>query len=134
MNVILDTNVLLSAFLTDGICARILKRARHKHFAFILCEPILNETKTHLKNKFSLTNRDIELFVSILLESADMKYSPKGKLSGVCRDPDDDIILLCAAETKSAFLVTGDNDLLILKKYKRTKIISPREFELLFKD
>ena len=134
MNVILDTNVLLSAFLTDGICARILKRARHKHFSFILCEPILNETKTHLKNKFSLANRDIELFVSLLLESADMKYIPKGKLSGVCRDPDDDIILLCAAETKSAFLVTGDNDLLVLKKHKRTKIISPREFELLFKD
>jgi len=134
VNVILDTNILLSAFLTDGICARILKRARHKHFSFILCEPVLNETKRHLRNKFSLTARDTNFFVSILLESADMKYTPKGALSGVCRDPDDDMILLCAAETKSEYIVTGDNDLLILKKYQQTKIISPREFELLFND
>ena len=93
--------------------------------------------KKHLRNKFSFTSTDIDFFVSILLESADRKYNPKGKLSGVCRDPngaDDDIILLCAAETKSEFLVTGDNDLLILKKYQGTKIISPREFELLFND
>ena len=134
MNVILDTNVLLYAFLTDGICARILKRARQKHYSFVLCEPVLNETKRHLKNKFSLAARDIEFFISILLESADMKYSSKGTLSGVCRDPDDDIILLCAAETKAEFLVTGDNDLLTIKKYQGTKIISPREFELLFTD
>lgn len=134
MKVILDTNILLSAFLTDGICARILKRARHKHFSFILIEPVLDEAKRLLKNKFSLTVTEIDFFVSVLLESAEMIYHPEGTLSGVCRDPDDDIILLCAAETKSEFLVTGDNDLLVLKEYKDTKLINPREFELLFND
>ena len=132
MKVILDTNLLLSAFLTDGICARILKRARHKHCSFVLCAPVLNETKRVLKNKFSLTGREIAFFVSVLSEAADEEYHPVGVLSGVCRDPDDDLILLCAAETKTAYLVTGDNDLLVLKEYQNTKIISPRDFELLF--
>ena len=134
MKVILDTNILLSAFLTNGICARILKRARHKHFSFILCAPVLSETKRLLKNKFSLTAREIAFFVSVLSEAADEKYHPVGALSGVCRDPDDDFILLCVDETKSDYLVTGDNDLLVLKQYKNTKIISPRDFELLFGD
>lgn len=134
MKVILDTNVLLSAFLTDGICSRILKRARQKHFSFILCAPVLNETKRLLKNKFSLTAREIAFFVSVLSEAADEEYHPVGVLSGVCRDQDDDVILLCAVETKTAYIVTGDNDLLVLEEYQNTKIIRPRDFELLFAD
>lgn len=38
------------------------------------------------------------------------------------------------SETKTAYLVTGYKDLLVLKKYKDTKIITPRDFELLFGD
>ena len=132
MKAILDTNVLLSAFLTEGICARILKRARHKQFSFILCEAILNETKRILKDKFSLPPTVIDFFLSILSEAANRVYSPEGTLSGVCRDPDDDIILRRAFETEADFLVTGDNDLLVLKKHANTKILSPREFELCF--
>ncbi len=134
MKVILDTNVLLSAFLTEGICARILRRARQKGFSFILCEPVLLEIKRLLKDKFSLTSREIKLFVSTLTEAADEIYQPKGSLEGVCRDPDDDIILVCVAETGSDYLVTGDKDLLVLKKYQGAKIINPRDFELLFID
>ena len=132
MKAILDTNVLLSAFLTEGMCARILKRARHKQFSFILCKAVLKETKRILENKFSLSSTDIDFFLSIIAEAADTVYSKEGTLSGVCRDPDDDIILLCASETEADFLVTGDNDLLVIKEYANTKILSPREFELHF--
>lgn len=133
MKVVFDTNVLLSAFLTDGICARILRRARGKAFSFILCAPVLSETKRLLKHKFRLSDKEVDLFASILTEAADETYLPTGTVSGVCRDPDDDIILACAAETKSDFLVTGDNDLLVLESYRGTRIIGPRNFELLFR-
>ena len=109
-------------------------RSFRKHFSFVLCEPVLSEIKKLLKNKFSLTVGEIAFFVSLLSEAADEEYNPTGVLSGVCRDPDDDLILLCAAETKADFLVTGDNDLLVLKEYQKTKIIRPRDFELLFGD
>jgi uncharacterized protein len=134
LKVILDTNVLLSAFLTEGMCARILKRAHQNGFSFILCEPVLVEIKRLLKDKFSLTPREINLFITILTEAAHKIYRPEGSLTGVCRDPDDDIILACVAETKSDYLVTGNKDLLVLKKYQDTKIITPRDFELLFID
>ena len=134
MKVILDTNVLLSAFLTDGLCSHILKRARYKHFLFILCTPVVNETKRLLKDKFLLNDLEIEFFISILSEAAGEVYTPAGGLSGVCRDPDDDVILLFADETRAHFLVTGDKDLLELKKYQDFQNLSPNNFELLFDD
>jgi uncharacterized protein len=134
MKVVLDTNVLLSAFLTDGICARILKRARNKECTFIFCASVLKETQRLLKDKFTFTHREIAFFISILSEAADDVYQTQGSLSGICRDPNDDSLLLCAGETEAVYLVTGDKDLLVLKKYKNTKIISPRDFESLFDD
>jgi putative PIN family toxin of toxin-antitoxin system len=129
---VLDTNVLLSAFLTDGICARILKRARAKEFAFVFGTPVLEETQRLLKGKFGFTDRQIAFFISILTEAADEIHKPSGTISGICRDPNDESILLCAIETEADHLVTGDNDLLVLNNFRNIKIISPRDFESLF--
>jgi predicted nucleic acid-binding protein len=50
------------------------------------------------------------------------------------RDPDDDAILACALEAGADYLVTGDVDLMELKIFKGIRIVTFREFELLFKD
>ena len=134
MKVVLDTNVLLSAFLTDGICARILKRARNKEFTFIFCASVLKETQRLLKDKFTFSHREIAFFISILLEAADDVYQTQGSLSGICRDPNDDMIIACAVDASAEYIVTGDEDLLILKNYKDIVIMNPRNFEALFED
>jgi putative PIN family toxin of toxin-antitoxin system len=46
----------------------------------------------------------------------------------ICRDADDNRILAAALDSNCSRLVTGDADLLILKKFKTVSIISPREF------
>ena len=46
----------------------------------------------------------------------------------ICRDQDDDIILALAHQYQGAFIISGDNDLLILKEYKSIPIVSPRNF------
>ena len=46
----------------------------------------------------------------------------------VCRDPDDDPILAAAVNSRCAYLVTGDNDLLSLSKVEGVSIVTPREF------
>lgn len=48
----------------------------------------------------------------------------------VCRDPKDDFLLALAEEGGADYLITGDNDLLDLKKYGKTKIIKPSEFSI----
>jgi predicted nucleic acid-binding protein len=55
-------------------------------------------------------------------------------VSGICRDPDDDQILSCALSAKADYLVTGDMDLLDLKEFRGTRILTPGAFELLFED
>jgi len=46
----------------------------------------------------------------------------------VCRDPDDDIVLATALTGRVDYIVTGDEDLLVLKSYHSVKMRSPREF------
>ena len=53
---------------------------------------------------------------------------PSGKIVDSCRDSDDHIILECSVESRSDYIVTGDNDLLILKKYKAITIINSDAF------
>jgi putative PIN family toxin of toxin-antitoxin system len=54
------------------------------------------------------------------------------KITGICRDVDDDNVLACALAAKADYLVTGDADLLVLKNFRGIKIISPRDFEAMF--
>jgi len=51
------------------------------------------------------------------------------EVAEICRDPKDDFLLGLAEIAKADYLVTGDRDLLILKKHKMTRIVTVREFE-----
>lgn len=50
------------------------------------------------------------------------------KVLPICRDAKDDFLLALSKAVKADLLITGDEDLLVLKKYGRTKIITPAEF------
>lgn len=56
-----------------------------------------------------------------------LKHEPTSV--GVCRDPKDVFMLALAQAAKADVLITGDEDLLVLKAYGRTKIITPAAFE-----
>jgi predicted nucleic acid-binding protein len=44
------------------------------------------------------------------------------------------LILACARDAVADYIVTGGEDLLVLKNYERISIVNPREFEKLFPD
>jgi len=46
----------------------------------------------------------------------------------VCRDPDDDKLLEIAVVGRADYLVTGDQDLLILDPFQGIPILTPAEF------
>ena len=46
----------------------------------------------------------------------------------VCRDPNDNFLLALAKDGKADYLLTGDNDLLVIKKFGKTKIITIASF------
>ena len=46
----------------------------------------------------------------------------------VCRDKNDDVVLATALAGKADVIVTGDDDLLVLKTFRGIRILSPRQF------
>ena len=53
---------------------------------------------------------------------------PDEHAPGVCRDPDDDYLLGCAAAGGFDYLVTGDADLLAVGRYRGVTIVDARQF------
>jgi putative PIN family toxin of toxin-antitoxin system len=131
---VFDTNVLIAAFLTEGICSGLLIRARKQAFNLVLCDDIIREFEGILIKKFKLTSTDISEISAIVLEAASEILHNLGPIPDICRDPNDDMIIACAIDAAADYIVTGDEDLLILKRYKDIVIINPRNFEALFAD
>jgi putative PIN family toxin of toxin-antitoxin system len=131
---VFDTNVLVAAFVAEGICSKLLTRARKKQFHLIVCPIILQEFDRVLIKKFSATRNETRSAMRIVSEAIHSILHPSQSVQSVCRDPDDDAILACASEARADYLVTGDEDLLELKVFKGIRIITPRDFEALFTD
>jgi len=131
---VFDTNVLIAAFLTEGLCSGLLIRARKQAFNLVLCDDIIREFEGILSKKFKLTSADISEISTIVSEAASEILHKLGPIPNICRDPNDDMIIACAIAAAADYIVTGDEDLLILKNYKHIVIINPRNFEALFTD
>ena len=133
MRVVFDTNVLVAAFVTEGLCSVLLARARRREFELFLCPKILEEFERILSERIKASRLLIKEALSIILEASEI-IQPVRAIQGVCRDKDDDQILACALSAEADYLVSGDRDLLDIGSFEKVKIISPREFEAFFED
>ena len=134
MRVVFDTNILIAAFLTEGLCSGLLIRVRRQAFNLVLCDDIIREFEGVLIKKFKLTSTDISEISAIVSEAASEILHKLNPIPNICRDPNDDMIIACAIDATADYIVTGNEDLLILEKYKDIIIINPRNFEALFAD
>jgi uncharacterized protein len=134
VRVVLDTNVLMAAFLTEGVCYKLLLRARKKDYDLVLSADIVAEFEEVLLRKFSLSHSELSDVRDLLAEAVQEMRQEIEPIKPVSRDPDDDKILACASASGADYLVTGDEDLLVIEHYGGTKIIAPRDFESLFVD
>jgi uncharacterized protein len=131
---VFDTNVLIAAFVAEGICAKLMIRARRRDFDLILCEGILQEFNRVLQKKFSASPHEISETLLIFSDATLQIIKRTEAIAPICRDPDDDQILACAKGALADYIVTGDEDLLIFEHYEGIAIVKPREFEELFPD
>lgn len=133
--VIIDTNVWLSGILWGGVPGEILKTWRNNielkddNFTIVFSKEILKEIWEKLKEIARRADEDIYTLKEWLdiIEDQGEFVEPSEKVS-VCRDEKDNKFLEAALASNADFLITGDKDLLVLKKYKKTKIITPRRF------
>ena len=98
MKAVLDTNVLVAAFVSDGLCRRLLLRARDRTFTLTISPFIRNEFARVLKRKVAADAEEIREALELLDEISTSADSTAGEtgVTGICRDPDDDGVLACA--------------------------------------
>lgn len=124
MKLVLDTNVLLAALGTRGLCEALLTTALEAHDLFV-SEYILGELRLHLVRAFRLPAARADELVLFVREQMTLVEPTPTRLRA-CRDPADLPVLGTAHAAGAALLVTGDKDLLVLKRHRGTEIVSPR--------
>jgi putative PIN family toxin of toxin-antitoxin system len=128
MKVVLDTNIFVAAFFWNGNPRKVFDRVTNGLDELFITDDILKEIFTVMsRDKFDANIDNIEEYIKII-ESYSVKIIPKNKPEEISRDKDDDKILQCGFEGNVNYIITGDNDLLVLKEYKNIKIIKPKEY------
>ena len=126
MRVFLDTNVLVSAFATRGLCADVLRLVLAEH-ELVVGEVVLTELRRVLRKRIRLpveTVSDIEAF----LRDFEVVPKPAAPATIRVRDPDDKWILASAMNGRADVLVTGDSDLLAIADECPVRVTDPRGF------
>jgi putative PIN family toxin of toxin-antitoxin system len=131
MRVFLDTNVLVAAFATRGICADLFRAVLLEH-DLITGEPVLREIHRVLVRKLKFPEPQTREIIRFLRDHAEVT-NPKKAASWPETDADDRWIVAAAIEGKAEILVTGDKDLLEAKTQTDIRVVSPRGFWELLK-
>jgi putative PIN family toxin of toxin-antitoxin system len=126
VKVVLDTNVLFSAFTAHGVCAGLYEECLFRVEMFT-SEQIVSELSENLASKGQLTKDEIAETLHAVKQDAEV-VAAQPLTKRVCRDADDDWILATAVAAKANVIVTGDEDLLSLGSYEGIHILKPREF------
>ena len=126
MTIVLDTNVIVAAFATEGLCHAVFEVCLDQH-QIVLNEFILKEVTETLKKKLKMPEAAVQEVIRFLRDQSDIIDHAKPE-THISRDPKDDMILALAAVAHSHYIITGDEDLLILKSFNDIPILSPRQF------
>jgi putative PIN family toxin of toxin-antitoxin system len=125
MIAVFDTNILVSAFVSEGVCSKLLRRGRDRQFSLVTCPFILHQFQQILTGKFKTTRKEIQEAKRLIRQAALIMFQPPWEIPDACRDPDDNQILACANAAKADYLVTGDDDVLVLKEFKNIHNVIP---------
>lgn len=126
MKIFLDTNVLIGATATRGLCADVLREVLVSH-QLVVSDALLTELKRNLRGKFRVPNDLIAELIEMLKQ--DSLFSTPSSLPDIeIQDKNDLVILSSALNGKADLFITGDKELLELRKVGNMKIVSPRMF------
>lgn len=126
--IIIDTNLWIS-FLIGKEFQNLKDLIVHGKVKLIVTDQLLLEIKVvtsraKFKKYFKEENvADLISFLTIVAQKVRVQ-----KIDAICRDPKDDFLLALAKAGKEDYLITGDKDLLEIKNYGQTKILSYNRF------
>lgn len=125
MRVVCDTNVLIAGLVAEGLCRDIVKR-RLPAVELFSSQALLDELGEKLRDKFGVNPDELPLLNAY--RDKVVVVRPRPLPQPICRDSDDDRVLATAIAAQAEVILTGDDDLLVLKKHQGIRIVSPRQF------
>jgi putative PIN family toxin of toxin-antitoxin system len=130
LRVVIDTSSLISYAITRGsIMRRIMFAWEQNEFDLLLSsvlEAELLDVLARPKIRSRSRNRSARLLEELSKFAVIIPEHPR--FLDVCRDAKDDMFLGCAVTGMAHYLVSSDNDLLILRRYEDVCILNPGQF------
>lgn len=126
--IIIDTNLWISYLLTKDV-SRLDKIIAGSKLTLVFSEELINEfVEVTQRKKFVkyFPLDDVEKLL-IKIKKRAIFISVVSKVS-ICRDVKDNFLLALALDSNATHLLTGDKDLLVLKKYGNTKILTLTDY------
>jgi len=126
--IIVDTNIWIS-FLIGQELQNLKDLLVGERVKLVISDQLVTEIRTvtsreKLKKYFEPEKiEDLLTLIDLISEKVRIK-----KIDRVCRDPKDDFLLALAKQSKADYLVTGDKDLLEMKEFGGTKIVTAKQF------
>ena len=128
MRIVLDSNVLLSALFSHGLCESLFDECfLSPRLILYTSEAILREFRDRAVSKFHIPTEEADSTADFLRTHSNV-IEPAPVTPEACRDPNDLPVLGTAQAVTADFLVTGDKDLIVFKRFGKTEIVSPRQF------
>lgn len=137
IDVVLDTNLIISGMLWGGTPKTILQMAQQHYIQTISSEPLIEELKDVItRDKFQEFLNQLQKTPDDVVNSY-LNYTrviePIELPQTVVRDMKDDKVIACAVGGQADYIITGDNDLLTLKDYQGIRIVTASEFLAIIK-
>ena len=129
---VVDTDILIRALIKpQGTVGPVLTRLRNGDYTLLYAELLLDELVAKLalpriRDKYHLTDDDVETVLALILLRGE-SVVPQRRITA-CRDPKDNIVLEVAVAGEADYIVTGDNDLLVLHPFEGIPIVGPAKF------
>ncbi|GIK58775.1 MAG: putative toxin-antitoxin system toxin component, PIN family [Chloroflexi bacterium] len=133
MRVVVDTSVIVSGLISaKGSPAFIIARWIQGEFILLYSPAMLAEledvlNRAWLTERLTATPNRVHDFLSAVRVMGEL-VSGYAQVSGVVRDPFDEMFLACSLLGRADYLVTVDKDLLVLQQYEQTRIMKPAAF------
>ncbi len=125
MIVVLDTNVIVAALAAKGLCHEVVVRALGSS-TVVTSQTLLDELEQTLRAKFILGPAATAFLKQ--LRARVRLVVPTPLAAPMSRDADDDAVLATAVAARATVIVTGDLDLLVLRRCQGIDILTPRDF------
>ncbi len=131
MKLVVDTNVLVSAFLWKGTPGRLIELAGEKECRLFTSRVLIDELAEVLQRKKLAKQVQATGFTAAQMlrnyQKLATTVTARRLAQQVSRDADDDAVLACALAAQADLIVSGDDDLLVLKQFQVIRIVTPAQ-------